>query len=109
MNISISATNPCHLWPLAQALAATGHTTTYYSGYPAWRLPDNEAVDLRTHSLRTITVYGLLRYVPEKWRPSNQSLFRWQDHAFDRWVGRTLTPCDFVHALPGRSLARLPA
>lgn len=104
MTISVSATNPCHLWPLARELAASGALGTYYSGYPAWRLPDSEGLPVRTHSARTLVVYGLLRHVPERFRPANRSLFLWQDRAFDRWAARALAPCDFVHALPGQAL-----
>ena len=38
MKISISATNPCHLYPMARALATESALGCYYSGYPAWKL-----------------------------------------------------------------------
>ena len=104
MTISLSATNPCHLWPLARALAAEGALGHYYSGYPAWKLGDADPAHLRCHSLRTNIVYGLLKYAPERLRPSSRRLFVWQDHGFDRWVGRHLEPCDFLHAMPGQAL-----
>ncbi len=104
MTISLSATNPCHLWPLARALAAEGALGHYYSGYPAWKLGDTAPAQLRCHSLRTNIVYGLLKYAPEQLRPSSRRLFVWQDHGFDRWVGRHLEPCDFIHAMPGQAL-----
>ncbi|MGV3533833.1 MAG: glycosyltransferase family 4 protein, partial [Chthoniobacteraceae bacterium] len=63
---------------------------------------------VRTHSVRTNVVYALLR-LPEKLRPSSRSLFLWQDHGFDRWAGRTLERCDFVHGLPGQCLATFRA
>jgi glycosyltransferase involved in cell wall biosynthesis len=52
--------------------------------------------------------YGLLR-VPEKMRPAARTLFRWQDTAFDRWVGDHLSKHDFVHAMPGQALATFRA
>ncbi len=104
MKISIAATNPCHLWPMAVELARADALGCYYSGYPAWKLTDREGVALRTHSLRTNVVYGLLKHVPERWRPESKRLFRWQDHGFDRWVGAHLEPCDFIHAMPGQCL-----
>jgi len=104
MKISIAATNPCHLYPLAQELAPKGALGCYYSGYPAWKLTDPAGLRIRTHSLRTNVVYGLLKFFPEGWRPGSKTLFRWQDHGFDSWVGRHLEPCDFVHAMPGQAL-----
>jgi glycosyltransferase involved in cell wall biosynthesis len=104
MTISFSATNPCHMFPMARAVAAHGSLGRYYSGYPAWKLAAPSAMRVRTHSLRTNVVYGLLRFAPERLRPSSRALFLWQDHGFDHWVGRHLDPCDFVHAMPGQAL-----
>ena len=104
MKISISATNPCHMWPTAQAVAREGAIGLYYSGYPAWKLQGADPRMLRCHSLRTNVVYALLKYVPPGLRPASRSLFRWQDEGFDRWVGAHLEPCDFIHAMPGQAL-----
>ena len=104
MKISIAATNPCHLHPLAVAVARLDALGCYYSGYPRWKLADADALALRTHSLRTNVVYGLLKFVPESLRPSSRSLFLWQDHGFDRWVGAHLERADFIHAMPGQCL-----
>lgn len=104
MRISLSATNPCHLYPMARELTGLGALGCYYSGYPQWKLPPEPGLQIRTHSLRTNVVYGLLKFAPERWRPSSRSLFLWQDHGFDRWVGRHLEACDFVHAMPGQAL-----
>ncbi len=104
MKISISATNPCHLFPLAVELAQRKALGCYYSGYPAWKLGAPAGLPVRTHSLRTNVVYGLLKFLPEGWRPRSRTLFRWQDHGFDRWVGAHLEGCDFVHAMPGQCL-----
>jgi glycosyltransferase involved in cell wall biosynthesis len=102
MKISIAATNPCHLYPMAIGLAHRQALGQYYSGYPAWKLGGANGVDLRTHSLRTNVVYGLLKFVPERWRPESKDLFLWQDHGFDRWTGAHLEACDFIHAMPGQ-------
>jgi glycosyltransferase involved in cell wall biosynthesis len=104
LKISIAATNPCHLWPIARELAGKGTLGCYYSGYPVWKLRPPEGMEIRTHSLRTNIVYGLLKFAPEGLRPSSRKLFLWQDHGFDRWVGEHLDPCDFVHAMPGQAL-----
>jgi glycosyltransferase involved in cell wall biosynthesis len=104
MKISIAATNPCHLFPMALELAQRQALGRYYSGYPAWKLGAPPGLPLRTHSLRTNVVYGLLKFVPERWRPESKRLFRWQDHGFDRWTGAHLEACDFVHAMPGQCL-----
>ena len=104
MKISIAATNPCHLFPMALELAGRGALGCYYSGYPAWKLGATTGLPLRTHSLRTNVVYGLLKFVPEKWRPESKRLFLWQDHGFDRWTGAHLESCDFLHAMPGQCL-----
>jgi len=72
MKISISATNPCHLYPMALELAAHDALGHYYSGYPAWKLGDTAGISLRTHSLRTNVVYGLLKFVPERWRARSE-------------------------------------
>ena len=109
MRISISATNPCHLFPLALELAAESALGCYYSGYPAWKLGADARVEIRTHSLRTNVVYGLLKFVPEKLRPSSRALFVWQDRGFDRWTGAHLAACDFIHAMPGQALATFRA
>lgn len=104
MKISISATNPCHLYPLAAELAAENAIGTYYSGYPAWKLPGALAIPVRTHSLRTNIVYALLKFAPDSLRPDSRDLFLWQDRGFDEWVGHHLQPCDFIHAMPGQCL-----
>ncbi len=105
MKISFAATNPCHVFPLAVELARTAALGSYYSGYPAWKLgEDARALHVRAHSLRTNIVYGLLKYAPEKLRPSSRRLFLWQDTGFDRWTGAHLEPCDFIHGLPGQCL-----
>ena len=105
MNISLAATNPCHVFPLAVELARAGALGSYYSGYPAWKLgEDARGLRVRAHSLRTNIVYGLLKYAPEKLRPSSRRLFVWQDTGFDRWTGAHLEPCDFIHGLPGQCL-----
>ncbi len=105
MRISLAATNPCHVFPLAVELARAGALGAYYSGYPAWKLGDDaRAVRVRAHSLRTNIVYGLLKYAPEKLRPSSRRLFLWQDAGFDGWTAAHLEPCDFIHGLPGQCL-----
>ncbi|HYR57047.1 MAG TPA: glycosyltransferase [Chthoniobacteraceae bacterium] len=104
MKISISATNPCHLFAMAREMAGLDALGAYYSGYPQWKLGEVAGMNVRTHSLRTNVVYGLLKFVPENLRPSSRRLFLWQDHGFDRWASAHLEPCDFVHAMPGQCL-----
>jgi glycosyltransferase involved in cell wall biosynthesis len=104
MEISFSATNPCHLWPTARAVAQEGALAHYYSGYPAWKIADACPAQFRCSSFRTNVVYGLLKYAPAALRPSARRLFLWQDHGFDRWVGSHLEACDFIHAMPGQAL-----
>lgn len=104
MKISIAATNPCHLFPLALELARADALGCYYSGYPAWRLAAPPGMPVRTHPFRTTLVYGALKYLPASLRPSSRSLFLWQDHGFDAWVGRRLDQCDSFHAMPGQAL-----
>jgi glycosyltransferase involved in cell wall biosynthesis len=104
MKISIAATNPCHLYPLALELARKGALGCYYSGYPEWKLGDTTGIPVRTHSLRTTIVYGLLKFAPAKFRPESKKLFRWQDQGFDRWTGAHLEGCDFIHGMPGQCL-----
>lgn len=87
---------------MALAVAEQGAAGAYYSGYPEWKLGPSPGLRVRAHSLRTNIVYGLLKYVPERWRPPSRVLFRWQDAGFDRWVGRHLEPCDYVHGIPGQ-------
>lgn len=109
VKISIAATNPCHLYSLALELAHADALGAYYSGYPAWKLRAPAAMPVRTHSLRTNVVYGLLKFAPESLRPSSRALFTWQDRGFDQWVGKHLAPTDFVHAMPGQALATFNA
>ena len=75
----------------------------YYSGYPRGSCGAEPALPVRTHSLRTNVVYGLLKFVPERWRPSSRSLFLWQDHGFDAGWARISTRLRFhpCHAGPG--------
>ena len=103
MRISYSATNPCHMWPTALAVKAEGALGHYYSGYPAWKLRATDAASVRCHSLQTNIVYGLLKYAPARLRPASRRLFIWQDRGFDRWVGRHLEDCAFIHAMPGQA------
>jgi len=104
MKISIAATNPCHLYPLALELARAEALGCYYSGYPAWKLGAPAGFPVRTHSFRTTLIYAALKYLPERLMPAPRSLFLWQDHGFDAWVGRRLAPCDYLHAMPGQAL-----
>ena len=104
MKISFSATNPCHMYPLAREVGRQGALGCYYSGYPAWKLRDASGMPLRIHSLRTNIVYALLKHAPEKLRPSARRLYLWQDHGFDRWTGGHLEACDIVHGIPGQCL-----
>ena len=92
------------MWPTARAVAPEGALGVYYSGYPAWKIADADAAQLRCSSFRTNIVYGLLKYAPAALRPSARRLFIWQDRGFDRWVGAHLEPCDFIHAMPGQAL-----
>jgi glycosyltransferase involved in cell wall biosynthesis len=103
VDLAFAATNPCHLYPLAQATSALGTRTTFYSGYPVWRLAEPHPTHLRTHSLRTLITYGLLR-VPERFRPRSRTLFLWQDRHFDRWAAGALARHHIVHAMPGQAL-----
>ncbi len=102
MKISITATNPCHLYPLAVELARLDGLGCYYSGYPSWKLAGSDGMTIRTHSLRTSVVYGLMKFVPARFRPSSRRLFLWQDRGFDAWVGRHLDRADFIHGMPGQ-------
>jgi glycosyltransferase involved in cell wall biosynthesis len=104
VRISISATNPCHLFALAAELAQRSALGCYYSGYPAWKLGPVAGPWVRPHSFRTNVVYGLLKFAREGWRPPSKMLFRWQDHGFDRWVSAHLEDCDYIHAMPGQCL-----
>jgi glycosyltransferase involved in cell wall biosynthesis len=102
--ISISATNPCHLYSLARVLARSGALDHYYSGYPRWKLAGSEGSWVKSHSSRTLAVYGALKLLPPECRPKPETMFRWQDSAFDHWVSRQLTSPDFIHAMPGQCL-----
>lgn len=90
--------------PLAAELSKLGALGCYYSGYPAWKLPEISGMRVSTHSLRTTIVYGLLKFAPAKLRPSSRALFVWQDHGFDRAVANHLDRSDFIHAMPGQAL-----
>jgi glycosyltransferase involved in cell wall biosynthesis len=104
VKISIAATNPCHLYPMAIELAQLGELGAYYSGYPKWKLPQLGPQHVREHSFRTQLVYAALKYLPAALRPPTRKLFVWQDDGFDRWVGAHLAPCEFIHAMPGQCL-----
>ncbi|MDB4265239.1 glycosyltransferase family 4 protein [bacterium] len=104
MKISIAATNPCHVWALGKELHRLRALGCYYSGYPEWKLRSNEKMPLRSHSARTLLTYFLHGKVAERFRPSNMTLFRWQDEGFDRWVAKVLEPADFHHGIPGQCL-----
>jgi glycosyltransferase involved in cell wall biosynthesis len=103
VDLAFTATNPCHLYPLAQAASSLPCDVTFYSGYPQWRLPRPHPTHLRTHSGRVLVTYGLLR-LPERFRPRSRTLFLWQDRDFDRWAGSKLSKHGFVHAMPGQAL-----
>ncbi len=104
MKISFAATNPCHVYEMAQALHRRDALGVYYSGYPRWRLRDPGDLPIRAHSGRTLVTYASLRFIAPRFRPANRSLFLWQDRGFDRWAGRELEPCDFIHGIPGQCL-----
>ena len=101
----ISATNPCHLYEMARELHSLDRLGRYYSGYPIWKLKGSEQMPIQSYSTRTLLVYGLLKIVPERYRFSNRSLFRWQDLAFDHAVSLSLIDSSPVVAIPGQALA----
>lgn len=105
MSISISATNPCHLYELALALNQDRALSRYYSGYPAWKLRPPAGFPVVTRSARTLITYGFLR-LPSRARPAPHRLFRWQDRGFDRAVATTLAGdrAGSLHAMPGQAL-----
>jgi glycosyltransferase involved in cell wall biosynthesis len=103
LNLGFAATNPCHVYSLAQAVAELDSVVTCYMGYPRWRLHRPYPTNLRTHSFRTIVTYGLLR-LPTWLRPEPKALFQWQDKHFDHWVGQSMEEHDFIHAMPGQAL-----
>lgn len=98
---SFSATNPCHVYEWALALRAAGALGQYYSGYPRWRLKPPDEFPVVARSWRTLITYGLQR-VPERLRPNDSALFRWQDTGFDRAVARALKGTGFFHGIPGQ-------
>ena len=100
---AFSATNPCHLWPLVRELHSLGVLDCFYSGYPKWKLPGSDEIPVTTVSTRTVLTYGMLR-MPERFRPSSHSLFKWQDEGFDRSVAKALTCSPVLHGLPGQCL-----
>lgn len=92
------------MFDMVAALARTGDVdATYYSGYPEWKLKPPPQLVVRSFPLRTLITYGLLR-VNERFRPSNNRLFAWQDKHFDRAVARNLGNHDLISALPGQCL-----
>jgi starch synthase len=103
LRMGFSATNPCHLYGLAQAVSKIEPEAAFYSGYPRWRLDPPYPTHLHCHSFRTVVTYSLLR-LPERVRPRSRSLFLWQDRHFDAWVGDNLRHHDFIHAIPGQAL-----
>src|SRR5208282_5920388 len=74
VKISIAATNPCHLFPLAIELARADALGCYYSGYPAWKLDAPPGLPVRTHSFRTTLVYAALKFLPSPLRPNPRLL-----------------------------------
>lgn len=101
---SFAATNPCHVYDLALALAEMGALGTYYSGYPRWRLRPPEGFPLRVRAGRTLVTYGMQR-LPEALRIRDDRVFRWQDRGFDRAVAGILEGEGYLHGLPGQCAA----
>jgi glycosyltransferase involved in cell wall biosynthesis len=108
--ISISATNPCHLFDLAKSLHARQRLGRYYSGYPRWKLSPPSEFPLVARSSRTLATYGLLQ-LPAVLQPAPHRLFRWQDRGFDAAVSRALDGerAQTLHAMPGQALATFTA
>ncbi len=103
-NFNISATNPCHLYEMARELNRRGLLNSYFSGYPRWKLQGSQGMSIQTYSTRTLMVYSLLKVIPERYRFSNRTLFRWQDVAFDRAVASRLSDSGAIVAIPGQAL-----
>ncbi len=87
---------------MAVELHRRGSLGTYYSGYPGWKLSSVSDMPVRCHSFRTLVTYALHGHIPERLRPSNRQLFRWQDEGFDHWVAKVLKPSNDFHGLPGQ-------
>ena len=64
---------------------------------------------IRSFPLRTLSVYGLLRYVPRNLRPTDHRLFQWQDEHFDKSVAKHLEQSHAIHGMPGQCLQTFKA
>jgi glycosyltransferase involved in cell wall biosynthesis len=106
MKISLSATNPCHIYDQALGLHELGHLGILYNGYPQWKLSPPEGMHVKGAYWRTVLTYGIQR-LPSWARRLDDGLFRWQDIGFDSKVARLIPRDrpDFFHGVPGQSLA----
>ena len=103
MQHSFAATNPCHVYDLALALHELDGLGCYYSGYPRWRLKPPPGFPMKSRSWRTLITYALQRF-PERLRPDDARMFRWQDAGFDRAVSVILEGNGYLHGLPGQCM-----
>lgn len=93
---------------MARELWRKGQLGRYYSGYPRWRLGEEAGFPMVERSWRTLVTYGFQR-MPERMRPADERMFRWQDDGFDRAVAKVVAReggCggEFLHGLPGQCL-----
>ena len=86
---------------MALALHEVDRLGCYYSGYPRWRLHPPEGFPMQSRSWRTVLTYALQRF-PERLRPDDAGMFRWQDNGFDRAVAGILSGEGYLHGLPGQ-------
>lgn len=110
--IAFAATNPCHVYDLALALADRRALAGYLSGYPRWKLRDAEGLPVFTHAWPTVTTYALLKFFPGWVSRRQRDWFAWQDQQFDDWAAgqiHRLERADFIHGLPGQCAATFAA
>jgi len=101
MRVSVASFTGTHPLDLARELDKAGALETYYCALPRFRVAGVPRARLRTHPAVLLPQFvlrqaGLARLEPFLYWPMTE--------AYDRWLCRTLGPCDVFHVLSSYGL-----
>jgi glycosyltransferase involved in cell wall biosynthesis len=102
MRVVLSTIGKFHTFDLARQMHQRGALTAIFSGYPRFKLKNQE---LPRHKVKTFAYIHApyMFFVPRLTR--SQVMWEWQDKLwFDRYVARSLPACDVFCGLSGSAL-----
>ena len=106
LSVAVATIGRYHSFDLARELQNAGSLAAIYTGFPPWAVRDSGVEKARIRSFPWIQTP---KAALQRWRmmpPAVERAMAWHALEFlDRYVARTLVPCDVFTALSGTGLA----